>query len=201
MFPQPVDPAVVAQLLTADQREALDAYVAMVVHLDVARVEAGHRQADVAEAEQADVSAALSAAEVREGTAPRSLVPAAEADREAAVRYVAAVETVTARALTHLQDMMVPNQERLVRDAWAALDADNGRKPDVTRRLAAAVLWSLSVDHGPEAPDDELLAALDTPSPEQLRAEHDAAVSDALDSLGAQVASFMQPEAEQEPVA
>jgi hypothetical protein len=199
-FAEAIEVATVEHLLSPDQRAALLDYRAACEYLTTARAEAARRDHAVAEAAQEDQAAALDAAEGHEGTAPSSLVPGAEAAREAALRYMHAMETVCARHLQQLHGLLVSEQERLVRDAWAALDADGGKKPEVTRRLASAARWALSVDAGPEAPDDEVLAALDQPSPDQLRAEHDAAVADALDQLGGDVARFFA-EAEQEPVA
>src|SRR5262245_46011319 len=124
-FPAPPDPRTVGELLSDDQRQALDAYRDRLGELDGARHAADDTRAAVARAAADDAQAAAEAAAKHKGSAPTSVRPAREAEAAAAARYLMAVANLASADLDAVHDALVPDHRRILATAWSNLADDD----------------------------------------------------------------------------
>ena len=130
-----------------------------------------------------DVARATEAALAGDGTAPLSLLPAVEDQWQRARRYSEALNGLAVGELARLHDVLVGDQERIVRDAYEPVAEDDGAKPDRSKAALLRLAWALGLHVGPSLVVPPDVAALDAPAPPRP-------VAAALDEAAERVRAF-----------
>jgi hypothetical protein len=190
-FPVPIDVALVADLLSVEQRHTWDAYLARLDQLAAARTEAGRLAVLVAAAENDDLAAARAAVETGESV-PASVRPGRVADHDTALRYVHALEGVATDELEALRLALVPAWPTMLAKAWTDVAElkPKQRTPEALRRGIARVEWAMGLTESPALGGSDALAVLDA-LPMVAWEGH---VDELLDGLGQRVAATLAHE-------
>jgi hypothetical protein len=168
---------VVADVLDVDQLAALGDYRSALDAYGQARASMRERQAEADRAANEDS-------------------PQREVARDRARRHLDAHAALAAEALALLHDRLVPAQPDILRRAWGAVDSLGERtKPAQVERAATAVVWALGIPDGPDAPAPAAVAAFVLPDRATVEAEAHQRQTEALDTLGQQVAAALGAEA------